>query len=907
MISSAKIKNSLTTLWKIVRAGYQKTRAIATLFVIVFTLAVIFPYEAKNRLVLAWDAWSDWSDESGMIKVTTPRIYTRERLVNDRFVEVDWITEQLNKTSKKLDENEFGELDSVTQKTEDLLLGSEASPSTPNGQGDSDSSKPNDKSNSKISLSPLAQFERAAEYREALRHRLIGEYLDDSHDIDGNTIYRFDFNAAVLAQPRGNFVAAIQIGISENKDDDLYTENIYRELLEGWRTLISREAATILEDRIRVIESGMHLDVEETLNLHRFINCKLNELVFIEKNDIKELSENKCFREENKDSTTPKPEHILPKNREIITQLKEYLVQVYRAFYTKQVEEKITDAFDAFKKTSTREPAYLQSLKLNIPQPFDITRYQEICNEYRREGGDGFYPLFDGISKLQDSKGQSADGGADGLMLCDPSSFVNFRLYARLDAIDILSRLRDAFVDDKKATKCLQKLVESPDNFFIGVTKNEGKKLDYERLFGNVKKHCEEYNFKDHSEKEFIHPSLSERERRRRNITKFVMTVLMHKVPIISPHVYVDGETKKPYKLSHYFDFNIEGCFPQKCSIRVGVKTETNNENLAETLQTELGTKAYVQTYRVVPEKIWKSGKLSTDDRSQAIFNSLGFDVNAEKQSSRQSIEDFNQVIGFADWGNKSNKSELVQDKAETKFGWLFLPHPENVKTTQPPTPIQEKLTALVSIPSWWRLINFKIQTCWLPRSALQQNVSTTGLCPEHKNSNTDAKNDEKELESVGIIKLPGTSVDISRSLRYLVLESPRILSGKEIVEVGRKAILTIEGSRLWKNPRVKLGRQWANKIEVLPNMMGLNATFKCIKPNPGGSGEDQEPNNNSSNQPRDSEPPPPVQSVLKIWTSEGSTNEIPVTVMPFSKRLGKELDTPCWIKKEDAIRGVVE
>ena len=36
---------------------------------------------------------------------------------------------------------------------------------------------------------------------------------------------------------------------------------------------------------------------------------------------------------------------------------------------------------------------------------------------------------------------------------------------------------------------------------------------------------------------------------------------------------------------------------------------------------------------------------------------------------------------------------------------------------------------------------------------------------------------------------------------------------------------------RLWKNPRVRLGSQWHDRIEVLPNMQGLIATFDCVEP----------------------------------------------------------------------------
>ena len=68
----------------------------------------------------------------------------------------------------------------------------------------------------------------------------------------------------------------------------------------------------------------------------------------------------------------------------------------------------------------------------------------------------------------------------------------------------------------------------------------------------------------------------------------------------------------------------------------------------------------------------------------------------------------------------------------------------------------------------------------------------------------------------------------------FYILRTPYLnMTGQSIypVEAGREAQIQLTGSRLWKNPRVRLGNQWHDRIEVLPDMQGVIATFKCIDP----------------------------------------------------------------------------
>jgi hypothetical protein len=75
-------------------------------------------------------------------------------------------------------------------------------------------------------------------------------------------------------------------------------------------------------------------------------------------------------------------------------------------------------------------------------------------------------------------------------------------------------------------------------------------------------------------------------------------------------------------------------------------------------------------------------------------------------------------------------------------------------------------------------------------------------------------------------------------------------------LQVGEPADLILTGGRLWRSTEVTLGAQTANEIVVLPNMEGIIAKFKCIKP--------QQPLNSRSDQNVD----------IRVWTSEGVTQQ---------------------------------
>jgi hypothetical protein len=158
----------------------------------------------------------------GEIYVDSPEIYTRERLVNDRFREDAWLKEMLKLLSNEdaviqgIIRTSVGESSSVS------LDGSiTASPAEEISDADT-ASKQRDISehSSKVQNEQTTlrdRFKRYLDIRGAIRKQIVENQLDDRHDLSANTLYAFKFDVTVL--PPGNDTSAwakVTISISES-------------------------------------------------------------------------------------------------------------------------------------------------------------------------------------------------------------------------------------------------------------------------------------------------------------------------------------------------------------------------------------------------------------------------------------------------------------------------------------------------------------------------------------------------------------------------------------------------------------------------------------------------------------------------------------------------------------------
>ena len=169
---------------------------------------------------------------TGAIYVSGPQVYTRERLVNDRYREDAWLLNQLNSDAT------FGVTETVSRRRSSSLSASASvsasagkqggdAPAADAGSGDAKAAdnKPGGGTQAdKTDLGPFDKFRAALTYREQIRTMIIENQLDDRHDLRGNSLYRLRFDAAVI--PGDNTRASAKVTVSVLPPEGLLTGDL---------------------------------------------------------------------------------------------------------------------------------------------------------------------------------------------------------------------------------------------------------------------------------------------------------------------------------------------------------------------------------------------------------------------------------------------------------------------------------------------------------------------------------------------------------------------------------------------------------------------------------------------------------------------------------------------------------
>jgi hypothetical protein len=219
---------------------------------------------------------------TGLILIDTPQLYTRERLVNDRFREAAWLEQRLAETDTLIAQDRFRQPDFVLSAIRELKLqGSKIEAAAQDGRsGPAPIPAPNLQD---LQPSPQDEFEDVVRYREAIRESLMAMQLDDRHDIAGNTIYRLNFRATIIPEPGARKVAVITVTLRENANDpenpndpkDPIYSTSYFDLLYDWRDELQRQIVDLVDDKTNTLLQGSSLITAEQRRLNDYIDNRL--------------------------------------------------------------------------------------------------------------------------------------------------------------------------------------------------------------------------------------------------------------------------------------------------------------------------------------------------------------------------------------------------------------------------------------------------------------------------------------------------------------------------------------------------------------------------------------------------------------------------------------------------------
>lgn len=158
----------------------------------------------------------------GVVVVESPQIYTRERLVNDRFREQAWLDTQLAELADRAQL-----ISSYRKSSIKVTAAAAAGPRPKDSVGEiqlapdpstaKETNADSESLESKLLVSADDSFNLQRNMRATIRRALIENELDDRHDLGSNSLYQFNFGAAIVAGARTRKIAGIEM---EMEPDD---------------------------------------------------------------------------------------------------------------------------------------------------------------------------------------------------------------------------------------------------------------------------------------------------------------------------------------------------------------------------------------------------------------------------------------------------------------------------------------------------------------------------------------------------------------------------------------------------------------------------------------------------------------------------------------------------------------
>jgi hypothetical protein len=657
---------------------------------------------------------------TGLIIVDSPEVFTRERIVNDRYKQVEWLNSQLDRKDLQPGFQGLAETKSVTGIGTDVtvdilrsaqmakLLASQGQGAGTQPQGSpvqtndplqstltdlADKNKqslfaaPGSIATTQATASLIDNFRDLLAYREEVRTEIIETELDDRHDLDGQTLYRFKFDATVIPEHDTGAWAIVEVKFDE-KTPCIKPEVEFESL----------------EKRVSAVDSYL-----------------------------------KCLDEEK---------------------------QNYGALYEnwrQQLERQLQEIFASMVVLYNMEALRLEQLE-------QLIRFAE--------------------EKLDPEDNQ--------------------------DTFSTDDRPGDMLVVPHQGVPRSRPQTEKQTDI-------QHKPIWYQRFIRLIQKlHDRKYrsSYKTADYKETLNLVF------RQYLTK----------------VY-----SQEYEFANYFVFNAG---------RVGITLTATDDGL-DRFSHDLRNKndsARIYSYAVTPkESVQRISEVGSRREVAKLLLALHAttgtaDLKNVLSFIKQSEGLFNSirrqplVVGFG------NAKDFNSGRSNDQVGWMIGPKfqlaEDGSHAVFRHTPIQNSLSATVSLPAWWRGLSVKTRTCWIS--------SKDNTC-----KGTPFKEEQ--------ISLPGDSRILDRVLNKSFVRKPVVYGLDEEKQytfvVEQPASLLVRGSNLWRATVVTVGPWKSSGIVILPNMEGIIATF-------------------DTNKWRETESSVPIL----VWTSEGMALAGNAVVRPARK-----------------------
>ena len=762
----------------------------------------------------------------GRIFVDTPEIYTRERLVNDRFLQDAWLSQELERDA-------ISGHQTFSDRRSAVFRAGGAGQGTAAAAADSARTTGEDKEG-ELRLSSRVQLLEKVDYRDVVRSLTIENQLDDRHDLNSNSLYKFKFDAAVL--PGTNTQASAQISIrlrgplflaNSPKEGPLRSLSALgsAEDIEEWRKLYSKWIENLglrLNQTQKELKQAFHNNEfahNDYARVITFVSRNLN----VSTGDV---------------PACPVQIVALQGQERMPLRLQPEGHMARKACVIALIEKSVT------------KPAYAVSSEVASGAPLKFGEYQQNPGQAAPESEANKAKLVDGLAA---NKAKLVDGLLDywlhsycasktmqlvlGLAVPD-STFVG-RTYYTIPAFQTLARL----------TFFNPVLTTTEDNVFTVKQRVATiAAIDPARV---KEDDLQEVDRKYNEEREWA--------------TREFAADLLPKVPFKVSRIdlkEVENDDINLTEQSFQEVWGGKGFYEAK--VEVGLL------NFAR--MTRRHVTAF--TYSVTPKESSDSVSftLSTDSKVDGQNLLPGEAGTAALQMRREALsrtlERRNAVVGFSTFTNDGS----------AEFGWLISPRHTAIvgqRQVQVQMPGQYPLSALVSLPSWWNQVRLDITASWIGKD---------GEIVKAAKKDGEIVKAAKPVEHV--VDVPIDFEPLEGVLLGIEQLGPELIESRLdpiLLTACRSGDIVIPGRRLWRSTKVTLGYQIANSIAVLPNMKGIIARFSEVQ-NQASVSEMSDPILRSTDGELE------IPRTVRVWTSQGSLT------LPTPARIGIPKDCPARV-----------
>ena len=725
-------------------------------------------YIAIGLIIVGFALWfSDMLGERttlGTIVVGSPAIYTRERLVNDRFLQDTWLSTQLDLADIQ---------DALTIRADrrNIALGfgdPKAPAATPPVPGQPSQSP--EGSERLPRLSSRALLLGRVDYRDVVRSLIIENQLDDRHDLNGNSLYRFKFDASVL--PGANTQASALIKVQ----------------------LISPEFVTSLPKNIKSLSSlGSTKNIWKQIYL-RWIDSLQSRLNQTHR-ELKQIFRNNEFSHNDYIQLI---EFLVRTLNVAVAGIPQCASTLLDPHATERVVVQLS-AKDHVARKQCVEAIVAQTVPQTGPQnivtlPVTVNQNNYTLGNYI-EGQKGLKEVQKGVKTARPPEFTASPATREILDVWLNSFFAGMTVklvlgpvapdisftagYYRIPAFHNLARL--TFFNGHPEAKDGNVFQVSERTLFVAGIDPRAVSADA------MKELAKTLNvFLNQTLDDFVPVGFAKPDRLR--VSRLQLDDLKEDAIEFAEEDFramSDGE----------------GIYMAPAEVGLLNFVRAATENLL------------AFTYGVTPKESADSVDLTLSSGAQFDGQAPGApegktgSAQMRRDTTSRSLERRTAVVGFAGAG---------KDRLSAEFGWVISPRQTSLDGVRQPyvqMPAQYALSALVSIPSWWNKAKFHVTTSWVGRDGTPLRGTSSSL--EYV---VDVPIDFEPLEAL----LLGIG-QIGPELMELRLD-PIVLTAC------RPGAIVIPGRRLWRSTKVTLGYQMADSISVLPNMKGIVARFDKVQ-----------------------------------------------------------------------------